>query len=168
MLKKPNKLSKNNFKNHVLSKFNTMNTPSGAAWYRVPNMASGSNRTIYHAIETGCLAMRKFARHCYAKNEKSPQLCGLMGVLMLFGASLCRTWDHSHSIIYGYHNQLTDNNFLQHDFHRTVLYTVTGNQYHEKCHVTGSANRTAFHRFVRLLRPGQRTLPVVGFAREIC
>ncbi|MCD4236657.1 hypothetical protein KX530_27505, partial [Escherichia coli] len=39
-----------------------MNTPSEAAWYRVPNMASGSNRTIYHAIETGCLAMHKFAR----------------------------------------------------------------------------------------------------------
>lgn len=78
----------------------------------------------------------------------------------------CRIY--SHSIIYGMHNQLTDNNFLKSDFHRTVLYTVTGNQYHEKCHVTGSANRTAFHRLVRLLRPGQRTLPAVGFAREIC
>lgn len=101
MLKKPHKFSKNLFKNNVLHKFNTMNTPSEAAWYRVPNMASGSNRTIYHAIETGCLAMRKFARQCYAKNEKSPQLRGLMGVLMLFGASLCRTWDHSHSIVAG-------------------------------------------------------------------
>lgn len=38
---------------------------------------------------------------------------------------------YSHSIIYGMHNQLTDNNFPQPDFHRTVLYTVTGNQYHE-------------------------------------
>jgi hypothetical protein len=75
---------------------------------------------------------------------------------------------HSHSIIYGMHNQLTDNNFPQPDFHRTVLYTVIGNQYHEKCHVNGSVNRTAFHRLVLLLRPGQRTLPVVGFAREIC
>lgn len=56
--------------------------------------------------------MHKFARQCYAKNEKSPQLRGLMGVLMLFGASLCRTRDHSHSIIYGMHNQLTGNNFL--------------------------------------------------------
>src|SRR5690606_5907763 len=84
MLKKPHKSSKKFFKNNVLSKFNTMNTPSEAAWYRVPNMASGSNRTIYHAIETGCLAMRKFARQCYAKNEKSPQLRGLIGVLMLF------------------------------------------------------------------------------------
>jgi hypothetical protein len=65
------------FKNNALPKFDTMNTPSEAAWYRVPNMASGSNRTIYHAIETGCLAMRKFARQCYAKNEKSPQLRGL-------------------------------------------------------------------------------------------
>lgn len=168
MLKKPHKFSKNIFKNNVLPKFNTMNTPSGAAWYRVPNMASGSNRTIYHAIETGCLAMRKFARHCYAKNEKSPQLCGLMGVLMLFGASLCRTWDHSHSIIYEMHNQLTGNNFPQRNFQRTVLYTVNGNQYHEKFHVTWSANRTVFHRLVRLRRPGQRTLPAVGFAREIC
>ncbi|MBP1523882.1 hypothetical protein IVZ55_23130 [Salmonella enterica subsp. enterica serovar Worthington] len=68
---------KNIFKNNVLPKFNTMNTPSGAAWYRVPNMASGSNRTIYHAIETGCLAMRKFARHCYAKNEKARNYAGL-------------------------------------------------------------------------------------------
>ena len=76
--------------------------------------------------------------------------------------------NHSHSIIYDVHNQLTGKNFLSADFHRTVLYTVTGNQYHEKCHVTGSVNRTAFHRLVRLRRPGQRTLPTVGFAREIC
>lgn len=75
---------------------------------------------------------------------------------------------YSHSIIYELHNQLTGNNFLKNDFHHTVLYTVTGNQYHEKCHVTGSTNRTAFHRLFRLRRPGQRTLPVVGFAREIC
>lgn len=76
--------------------------------------------------------------------------------------------NHSHSIIYGMYNQLTGNNFLEPDLHRTVLYTVTGNQYHEKYHVTGSANRTAFHILVRLRRPGQRTPPVVGFAREIC
>lgn len=75
---------------------------------------------------------------------------------------------YSHSIIYEQHKQLTGNNFLKYDFYRTVLYTVTGNQYHEKCHVTGSTNRTAFHRLFRLRRPGQRTLPVVGFAREIC
>jgi hypothetical protein len=41
--------------------------------------------------------------------------------------------NHSHSIIYDTHNQLTDNNFLQPDFHRTVLYTVTGNQCHDFC-----------------------------------
>lgn len=168
MLKKPHKFSKNIFKNNVLPKFSTMNTPSGAAWYRVPNMASGSNCTIYHAIETGCLAMRKFARHCYAKNEKSPQLCGLMGVLMLFGASLCRTWDHSHSIIYDNHNQLSDNIFPNLNFSRTVLYTVTGNQYHEKCHAIWSGCRIVFRRLFRLRLPGQHTLPVVCFSREIC
>lgn len=75
---------------------------------------------------------------------------------------------YSHSIIYDGHNQLSDNKFLTTSFHRTVLDTVTGNQYHEKCHVTWSVNRTAFHRLVRLRRPGQRTLPVVCFAREIC
>ena len=101
MLKKPHKSSKNFFNDNALPKFDIMNTPSEAAWYRVPNMASGSNRTIYHAIETVCLAMRKFARQCYAKNEKSPQLRGLRGVLMLFGASLCRTRDHSHSMVAG-------------------------------------------------------------------
>jgi hypothetical protein len=104
---------KNFFKDNALPKFDTMNTPSEAAWYRVPNMASGSNRTIYHAIETVCLAMRKFARQCYAKNEKSPQLRGLRGVLMLLGASLCRTRDHSHSIIYSARNQLTENKFMK-------------------------------------------------------
>lgn len=35
---------------------------------------------------------------------------------------------HSHSIIYGMHNQLTGNNFPKTYFHRTVLYTVIGNQ----------------------------------------
>lgn len=75
---------------------------------------------------------------------------------------------HSHSIIYDTHNQLTGNNFQKRYFHRTVLYTVTGIQYHEKYHVTGSTNRTVFHRLVRLRPPGQRTLPAVGFAREIC
>lgn len=33
-------------------------------------MASDSDRTIYHAIKTGGLAMRKFARQRQAKNEK--------------------------------------------------------------------------------------------------
>lgn len=101
MLKKPHTSSKNFFQDNVLHKFDTMNTPSEAAWYRVPNMASGSNRTIYHAIETGCLAMHKFARQCYAKNEKSPQLRGLRDVLMLFGAGLYQTPNHSHSIVAG-------------------------------------------------------------------
>jgi len=54
-----------------------MTTPSEAAWYQVPNMASGSNRTIHHAIETGCLAMHKFARQCYAKNKKARNYAGL-------------------------------------------------------------------------------------------
>lgn len=75
---------------------------------------------------------------------------------------------YSHSIIYDMHNQLTGNNFPETDFYYTVLYTVSGNQYHEKRHVTWSANRTAFHRLFRLLLPDQRTLPAVGFAREIC
>jgi hypothetical protein len=35
---------------------------------------------------------------------------------------------HSHSIVYGTHNQLTGNKFLKTNLHRTVLYTVTGNQ----------------------------------------
>lgn len=39
----------------------------------------------------------------------------------------CRIY--SHSIIYGYHNQLSDNIFPKMNFSHTVLYTVTGNQY---------------------------------------
>ncbi|SDX87256.1 hypothetical protein SAMN05421755_100120 [Nitrosomonas sp. Nm33] len=45
--------------------------------------------------------MRKFARRCQAKNEKSPHLRGLRGDLMLLGAGQCRTRDHSHSIVAG-------------------------------------------------------------------
>jgi hypothetical protein len=79
MLKAPRIYHKKHLQNNALHEINTMFTPSGATWYRVLNMASGSNRTIYHAIETGCLAMRKFARLCQANNEKSPHLGGLIG-----------------------------------------------------------------------------------------
>lgn len=78
----------------------------------------------------------------------------------------CRIY--SHSIIYGYHNQLSDNIFPKMNFSRTVLYTVTGNQYHEKCHAIWSGCRTVFRRLFRLRLPGQHTLPVVYFSREIC
>ncbi len=111
------------------------------------------------------LTLPESARH---KKQKSPQLRGLRDTLLHLTTGCSQTRNHSHSIVYGTHNQLTGNKFLKIYIHRTVLYTVTGNQYPEKWHITGSANRTAFHRLVRLLRPGQRTLPVVGFAREIC
>lgn len=54
-----------------------------------------------HATETGCLAMQNLASQCQAENEKSPQLRGLRGDFVLFGAGLCRTRDHSHSIVAG-------------------------------------------------------------------
>ncbi len=75
---------------------------------------------------------------------------------------------YSHSIIYRQYKQLTDNNFYHELILHTVLYTVTGKQYHVKYHVTWSMNRTAFHRLVRPLLPCQRILPAAGFAREIC
>lgn len=40
-------------------------------------MASDSDRTIYHVIETGGLAMRKFARQRQAKNKKARSYAGL-------------------------------------------------------------------------------------------
>ncbi len=64
-------------------------------------MAPDSNRTIYHATETGCLAMQKLASQYQAENEKSPQLRGLRGDFLPFGAGLCRMRDHSHSIVPG-------------------------------------------------------------------
>lgn len=75
--------------------------------------------------------------------------------------------NHSHSIIYSTRNQLTENKFIKRQILHTVLYTVTGEQYHEKYHATWSVDRTAFRRPFRLLLPGQRILPVVGFVREI-
>ncbi|MCH0622295.1 hypothetical protein KW894_28725, partial [Klebsiella pneumoniae] len=47
---------------NTLTQLNTMPIWLGATWYQAPNMASGSGRTIYHAIKKGCLAMRKLAR----------------------------------------------------------------------------------------------------------
>jgi hypothetical protein len=76
--------------------------------------------------------------------------------------------NHSHSIIYGSHNQLSDNIFPKLHFFSTVLYTVTGNQHHEKCHAILSGCHTVFRRLFRLRLPGQHTLPVVCFSREIC
>lgn len=40
-------------------------------------MASDSDRTIYHVIETGGLSMRKFARRRQAKNKKARSYAGL-------------------------------------------------------------------------------------------
>lgn len=122
-----------------------------AAQYRLPWIAA--DEPVTHQI--------------WARKEKPSVNRGFYQSYLLM-TSQEGLWAYSHSIVYGTHNQLTGNKFLKTDLHRTVLYTVTGNQYPEKWHVTGSANRTAFHRLVRLLRPGQRTLPVVGFAREIC
>ncbi len=84
-----------------LPNLNTMTGPQRAAWYRLPNMAPRSNRTVNHATETGCLAMQKLASQCQAENKKSPQLRGLRGDFLPFGAGLCRTPDHSHSIVAG-------------------------------------------------------------------
>lgn len=91
---------------------------------------------------------------------KSPQDAGLNQKRLTGGR-------YSHSIIYRNRNQLTENNIFKNKIQDTVLYTVTGEQYHEKYHATWSVHRTAFRIPFRLRLPGQRILPVVGFVREI-
>lgn len=58
---------------------------------------------------------------------KKPAVTRAKSTLLFLRAGYCQSLNHSHSIIYGIHNQLTGNNFLKSNFHRTVLYTVTGN-----------------------------------------
>ena len=45
--------------------------------------------------------MQKLASQYQAENEKSPQLRGLRGDFLPFGAGLCQMRDHSHSIVAG-------------------------------------------------------------------
>ncbi|MEB0942265.1 hypothetical protein, partial [Citrobacter braakii] len=61
----------------------------------------------------------------FSVHNKKPSIN--RGLLHTTGSETAKREEYySHSIIYGQHKQLTDNNFMKTDFHRTVLYTVTG------------------------------------------
>lgn len=75
---------------------------------------------------------------------------------------------YSHSIIYGRRNQLTDNNFNHQLISHTVLYTVTGKQYHVKYHAQQSPRRRCARMFFlthKLCQLLLHTLPLHG---QIC
>lgn len=51
---------------------------------------------------------------------KKPAVTRAKSTLLFLRAGYCQSLNHSHSIIYDMHNQLTGNKFLKTDFHRTV------------------------------------------------
>lgn len=54
---------------------------------------------LFHAMKNFFLDVLNRARQCSTKKQKSPHLRGLRDVLVLRGTSLCRTSDHSHSMV---------------------------------------------------------------------
>lgn len=66
-----------------------------------PTMTTNSSRRMSTLTLSSAFSSLPHARYVAQGNEKSPQLRGLMCVLVLLGAGHCQTWNHSHSIVAG-------------------------------------------------------------------